>query len=73
MKDLYYQFVNFIQEMPYIWYVTILFGLIAFTFILIVKFYKIYNGTQAKFEKLSWLIWALIFFAMIIYLTYIRN
>ena len=73
MKELYYQFVNFIQEMPNIWFTTIWLGLMAVIFVLVVKFYKIYNGTQKNFEKISLLVLALILFAILIYLTYIRN
>lgn len=73
MEEIYYQFVNFIQEMPKIWFITIWLGLMSVIFILVVKFYKIYNGTQTSFEKISYLIWALILFALLIYLTYIRN
>ena len=73
MKELYYQFVNFIQELPAIWFVTIWLAMMSLIFILVVKFYKIYNGTQSSFEKISLLIWALILFGLLIYLTYIRN
>lgn len=72
MKDAYFQFVNFIQEMPKIWFTTIWLVLAAITLVLIVKFYKIYNGTQKSFEKLSLLILALIIFAVLVYLTYVR-
>ena len=73
MKELYYQFVNFIQEMPNIWFTTIWLGLMAVIFVLVVKFYKIYNGTQKKFEKISILVLAILLFALLVYLTYLRN
>ena len=72
MKSLYFQFVNFMQEMPSLWFLTIIIALFALTLILIVRFFKIYNGTQKNFEKLSLLIIAILLFAVLIYLTYIR-
>ena len=72
MKEVYFKFVNFIQEMPAIWFATIFLVLAAIALALMVKFYKIYNGTQKSFEKLSLLILTLIIFAILIYLTYIR-
>ena len=72
MKEIYFQFVNFIQEMPKIWFATIWLVLSAITLALIVKFYKIYNGTQKSFEKISLLILALIVFAIVVFLTYVR-
>ena len=73
MKEIYYQFVNYIQQMPNIWFTTLWLGLMAVIFLLVVKFYKIYNGTQKKFEKVSLLVIALILFVVLVYLTYIRN
>jgi len=73
MKSLYYQFVNFVQTMDNLWYVTIWLGLFALVFINIMKFFKIYNGTQKKFEKLSLLVIALLLFGVIIFLTYLRK
>ena len=72
MKEAYFQFVNFIQEMPAIWFATIWLGLMITTFLLVVKFYKIYNGTQKNFEKISLLVLALIIFAIVVYLSYVR-
>lgn len=73
MKSLYYQFVNFIQTMNPLWFMTIWLGLFAVTLVLVMKFFKIYNGTQKKFEKLSYIVLALMLFALIIFLTYIRK
>lgn len=72
MKDIYFKFVNFIQEMPTIWFTTIWLVLMALCFVLVVKFYKIYNGTQKSFEKISLLVLSLILFAILVYLTYVR-
>ena len=72
MKSLYYQFVNFIQTMPALWFVTILFLLFAGSLVCIMKFFKIYNGTQKTIEKPSLLILSLLQFAVIIYLTFVR-
>lgn len=73
MKELYFKFVNFIQEMNSLWYATLCLLLISVIFILVVKFYKIYNGTQKNFEKVSLLFLALVLFAVLVFLTYIRN
>ncbi len=73
MKSLYYQFVNFIQEMNGLWFATIWLVGVALLLILIMKFYKIYNGTQKSFEKVSLLILAIILFAALIYITYLRK
>lgn len=73
MKSLYYQFVNFIQEMDGLWFGTIWLLTLALTLVLIMKFYKAHNGTQKSFEKISLLILAIILFAVLIYLTYLRK
>lgn len=73
MKSYYYQFVNFIQEMPTGWFVAIMAVLVIAVMLLTMKFFKIYNGTQKKFEKVSLIILAIICFAILIFLTYIRN
>ena len=72
MKSLYYQFVNFIQTMPQMWFVTIWLLLFACTLVCVMKFFKIYNGTQKKIEKPSLIILAVLLFAVIIYLTCVR-
>jgi len=72
MKSIYYQFVNFIQTMPALWFSTIWLLLFAFTLICIMKFFKAYNGTQKKFEKLSMLILTILLFVVLVYLTNIR-
>ena len=73
MKSLYYQFVNFIQTMDQLWFIILWLGMFAVTLVLVMKFFKIYNGTQKKFEKLSLLVLALIVFAALIFLTYLRK
>lgn len=73
MESLYYQFVNFIQEMPVVWFVTIWTILFCGALIFIMKFFKIYNGEQKSFEKLSYIFIALICFALLVYLTYLRK
>lgn len=73
MKSLYYQFVNFIQTINSGIFMTIWLLLFACFLVNIMKFFKAYNGTQKKFEKLGTLMLALILLAIAIFLTYIRN
>lgn len=73
MQSLYYQFVNFIQEMQPVWFVTIWCVLFCGVLIFVVKFFKIYNGEQKSFEKLSYIFLAIILFALLVYLTYLRK
>ena len=73
MKSIYFQFVNFIQEMPAVWFICIWLLIFAVALVLVVKFFKIYNGTQKKFEKVSLMVLALLLTAILIYLTYIRK
>ena len=72
MKSLYYQFVNFIQTLEPLWFTTIMLLLVAADLVLIMKFFKIYNGTQKKFEKVSYIVLAVLLLAVLIYLTYLR-
>lgn len=73
MKSFYYRFVNYIQEMPTIWYTIIWMALFATCLVLIMKFFKKYNGTQKKFEKISLLVLTILLFVVLVYLTYIRK
>ena len=73
MEAAYFQFVNFIQGLPNMWFYTIWFLMFAVVFALIVKFIKKYDGTQKKFEKISLLIIAVLIFALLVFLTYLRN
>lgn len=69
----YYQFVNFIQELHTGWYMAIWVALAIGVLLCVMRFFKIYNGEQKKFEKVSLIIIAIILLALIIYLTYIRK
>ena len=73
MKSLYYQFVNYIQSLSELTFIIIWMLTLALTFSLIVKFFKIYNGTQKKFEKLSLLFLSVLLFVLLIYLTGLRK
>ena len=73
MKSIYYQFVNFWQEMKPLWFGTIAMLLFAMTLIFVAKFFKKYDGTQKEFVKLSYLLLAVIFFAALVYLVSIRK
>ncbi|MCQ2565053.1 MAG: hypothetical protein MJ152_04280, partial [Clostridia bacterium] len=59
-KSFYNQFVNFIQGIPGVWFVIAWLLLISLAFICIVRFFKIYNGTQKNFEKVSLIIIAVL-------------
>ena len=73
MDSIYYQFVNFWQEMKPLWFLTICVALFALTLIFVVKFFKKYDGTQKEFVKLSYIVLAIIFFAILVYLVSIRK
>ena len=73
MKSLYYQFVNFVAEMSTVWYVTIWTILFCGALIFIMKFFKLYNGEQKSFEKVSYIFIALILFALLVFFTYLRK
>ena len=72
MKSLYYQFTNFIQTMSPLWFITIVMLLIVSVLVLVMQFFKVYNGTQKKFEKLSKIVLAILLLALLIYMTSIR-
>ena len=71
--SLYNRFVNFLQELDTIWFVTIWMLLLVVMLVCILRFFKIYNGTQQKFEKVSLMILALVAFAVLLSITYIRS
>ena len=71
MDSLYYQFVNYIQSIPPIWFMTIFIVGISGTFLLIVKFFKRYDGSQTRFEKLSLFILAMMLFGAVAYITHL--
>lgn len=73
IKSYYYQLLNYIQDMPSIWFFIIWMVLLAVIFILVIKFFKIYNGTQNKIEKGSLIFLAILLFAVLIFLTYVRK
>lgn len=73
MESIYFQFVNFIQELPAVWFICIWLLLFALILVLVIRFFKVYNGTQKKFEKISLMVLALLLTAVLIYLTYIRK
>ncbi len=72
MKSVYFQFVNFVQTMETWIFAIIWLLLFAWILVCIMKFFKKYNGEQKKFEKLSLIVLALILFALLAYLTYLR-
>ena len=72
MKSFYYQFVNYIQTMSPLWFTTIMLLLAAAELVFVMKFFKIYNGTQKKFEKISYIVSAVILLGIFIFLTYLR-
>ena len=73
MKSLYYQFVNFVAEMQVVWYVTIWTILFCGALIFIMKFFKIYNGEQKSFEKVSYIFLAVILFILLVIFTSLRK
>ena len=73
MKAFYEKIVGYIQAIDPLWFSVIWLGLFALALVLVMKFFKIYNGTQKKFEKLSYIVLALLVFALIIFLTMARK
>ncbi len=73
MESIYFQFVNFIQQMHPMLFMTLWILVLVFTLTSVVNLFKKYNGEKKKFEKTSFLILAIILFALLIYLTYLRN
>ena len=73
MKSLYYKFVNIIQTMDSLWFISLWLVAVAIELVIIMKFFKIYNGTQKKFEKLSLLIIAVAVLALLIFITSLRK
>lgn len=71
--SVYYQFVNYIQGLSNLWFSTIVLVIFAISIMSVVKFFKIYNGTQKSFEKLSLLFLSILLFAVLIFLVYIRK
>ena len=73
MKSLYYQFVNYIQEIPAVWFIIIFLCGMSAVLMLMVKFYKKQDGTKTRVEKVSFFILAILLFSIIAFLTYLRN
>ena len=73
MKEVYYQVVNFFQTMPTIWFATIWIVVLAGILLCVMNFFKAHDGKQKKIEKISLLIFAILLFAFLIFLTYIRH
>lgn len=73
MKSLYYKFVNIIQTMDSLWFISLWLVAVAIELVLIMKFFKIYNGTQKKFEKLSLLVLAVALLALTIFVSSLRK
>ena len=72
-KSAYYQFVNFIQGLDKVVFASIWLLLFALILVLIMKFFKKYNGEQKKFEKIGKLFLAIVLFGVMVFLTYIRK
>lgn len=72
MKSIYYQFVNFIQELEPVWFASIILILFACALMCVVKFFKKYDGTQKKFENLSKIVLALLLLLILIFLINVR-
>lgn len=72
-KSAYYQFVNFIQGLDKVVFASIWLLFVALILVLIMKFFKKYNGEQKKFEKIGKLFLAIVLFVIIVFLTYIRK
>lgn len=73
LVNYYNRFVNFIQQMPTIWFVIIWFVLFAGIMLCIATLFKKYDTEKNKFKKVSMLIVAAILMAILIYLSYIRK
>lgn len=73
MESMYFEFVNFWRDMKPLWFGTICLVLLALTFINIAKFFKKYDGTQKEFIKLNYIVLAVLFFAVLVYLVSIRK
>lgn len=71
-KSGYFQLVSFIRDIPNIWYGILWAVLASLTLVCIMKFFKKYDGTQKEFVKVSLIILAVIFFACLMFITYVR-
>lgn len=73
LKSYYYQFVNFIQEMSSTWFVLIWLGLVVAILLSVMTFFKENSKENKKFVKGSMIILAILLFALLVWLTYIRK
>lgn len=75
LKSFYYQFVNFIQEMHPAWFAMIWLAIFVCSAMCVMKFFMAYKykDKHKKFVKVGMLILAIILFAILIFLTYIRK
>lgn len=73
LKSYYYQFVNFIQEMSSAWFVLIWLGLVVAILLSVMTFFKENSKENKKFVKGSMIILAILLFALLVWLTYIRK
>ena len=73
IKSGYFQIINFLQGMETIWFVTIWLALLAFTFLCVLKFYKSFNNPEKDAVKVSMIVIAILLFACLVFLTYIRK
>jgi len=73
MKSLYYQFVNYIQNMHTLVFWTIWVALLAFAFLFIVKFFNSYDEDKKRYKKISFLILGIIIMLVLILFTYLRH
>ena len=71
-KSGYFQLVSFVRDLPKFWYFTLWAVLVCLTLVCIMKFFKKYDGTQKEFVKVSLIILAVIFFACLMFITYVR-
>lgn len=73
MKSLYYQFVSNIQNLDGLWFATIWMAFFALSLICVLKFFKHNDGTKKNFEKPSFIFLAVIFIAILMWITFIRK
>lgn len=71
-KSAYFQFINFLQGMSTIWFVTIWIALFCLALVCIVQFFKEYDGSQKEFKKVSKIIIAIVLIVCLVFITYIR-
>ena len=71
-KSGYFQFINFLQNLPSVWFVTIWVALFCLSLVCIMKFFKGYDGTQKEFKNVSKIIIAVLLIACLVFLTSVR-